>query len=616
MQIITPAIPKRLQITPGMVEDFVWDPVLAAWFFLGLKFDWFQRVRLKIFWLVPNGIDSSGFSSGKTITDWAYIQLRCLFMPESPAAVYYPIFEQGKRSFWDYYYRIGGSPIYRAHLGWLGAEGEEEGKSKIKGPSCYKAYFRNGARVEMPAVALMKESTTQLSTRFNTSLFEEWVQFDAAGDSINKSLLTRNTKPSFGNPHHPIWANHVKFTATAKTQLHPAYDRVKKFEAQIKKGNPKYFHIRFCYKDFSPGFKDGEGRLVRNDEAIKTSTGQMDDAEKTGEALGIWGKNTKGWYPESDLLRCVEMGKMAGTRPVSSRAEWGRVMGGQWPADSIKFFAGVDPAPAQSARNDDGSISILAVRPIQAKEEGRRQKEEEWGRAAFSDSPADYDCSFCYLKRLRNADATEWSAILHGLHRNFAITKMLMDMGASGGGLYIKKELAKPRQKIDGVSTECTPILSLEDLGVRGHFMLHAFKRKDPGIERLFAGMAGDDVLLDMAHTEMQTAIRKGLMKWPKLYKEWTQPELIGFGEENIWSLRNLAVSVEQFANMGVAMNEDKTTYDLTKNGARQFSAVKGRKDHMMSMMFAWISFLIWLRFDAGAGGEQNDEDAMGISGG
>ena len=605
VQIIKPAVARRLRITPGMVEDFVWDPCLAAWFFLGIKFDLFQRVRLKTFWLVPLGIDSSGFTSGKTIVDWAYMQLRCLLIPEHIGVVYYPSFQTGIRTFWPYYYRVGGNQYFRAHLGRLDEEGEEEGKAKTRAAGCYVANFRNGSRVEMPAPSIMKESTTQLSTRFNTSLFEEWPQFDAAGDSINRSLITRNTKPSFGNQHHPLWTNHVKFTATAKTQLHPAFARVRKIDAMVRKGNPKVFHIRFSYKDFSPGFKDADGRDVRMDDSIRTARGMMTESEWLGEAFGIWGKNTSGWYPENDLLRCVEIGSALKIRPAASRSEDARWMNlAPAEAEAIRYFEGVDPAPAQSARNDDGAIAILRARPLIRPESG------------YSDSPGDYDLSWAKLRRLRDADSSEWSGLMHESHRAFVLAKILMDMGAAGGGLFVKKDLAKPRQKINGVEgVECTPILSLEDMGVRGHFILHAFKRKDPGIERLWGQMAGDDVLLDTAHVEMRSAVQRALPKWPKRYTEWTQEELLNMGEENIWSLRNLDTALDQFGNIGVAMSEDRQSYDLTKNGARQFHAAKGKKDFQMAMMLAWIAFLIWLRYDAGAL-TQKEEDMGMIWGG
>jgi hypothetical protein len=202
------------------------------------------------------------------------------------------------------------------------------------------------------------------------------------------------------------------------------------------------------------------------------------------------------------------------------------------------------------------------------------------------------------------------------------MSKWLMDMGAAGGGLFVKKDLAKTRQRLNcflhaggwrcgEALTEVTPILTLDELGVRGHFCLHAFQRRDPGIERLWTGLAGDDVLLDMAHSEMRTAIMKAQMKWPKRFPEWTEEEKLCLGEENIWSLRNLDASLDQFGNIGVAMTEDKTQYDLTKNGARRFSAAKGRKDHQMSMMLAWLAFSIWLRFDAGAGVQNAEDEGM-----
>lgn len=601
VQIHTPSIPKRLQITPTMVDDFIWDPCLSAYFFLGLKFDWFQRARLKMMWHFPVGIDSSGFTSGKTIVNWAYMQLRCLIIPDHVGVVYYPTFENGKRTFWEYYSRVK-TPIFQAHIGRFDEEGEEEGKAKSRGGGCFKLYFRNGSRLEMPAPSLMKDSITQASLRFNTSLFEEFTHIDTMSDAINSQLIGRNTRPSFGNQFHPIWTNHAKFTAPAKTQLHPAYTRVKMVDSEIKKGDPTRFHIRFCYKDFSPGFKDANGKSVRMEKAIREKKLNSTPAEALGEIYGIWGKNTVGWYTEFDILRCVELGKIAKIYPAASRSDDDRRYG---PKEIIRYFGGVDPAPAEAKKNDDGAIAVLRLREIAKRPDG-----------SISDNMADYKASWAYVRVLRRASIGEWSGRIHLLHKGFGLSKIVMDLGAGGGGGYIKKELSKDRQEVElGRTVETTPILTLEDVGIRGQFILHGFKRSDPGFERLFGKMAGDDVLIDMAHQEMRTAISKGMIEWMKPFEEWEQEEKLVLGEENIHTIRNVTAAQTQFMNIGVDMEEDKQTYKLTRNGARSFSAIKGRKDIQTAMMNSWMAALIWLRYDAGAGGQQNDDDALGICG-
>ena len=69
-----------------------------------------------------------------------------------------------------------------------------------------------------------------------------------------------------------------------------------------------------------------------------------------------------------------------------------------------------------------------------------------------------------------------------------------------GGGQWIKPELAKSKAVVNGVEKEVTPLITPDDMStVRGSFILHFMRRRDPGIEKLFLEMAGDDVLVDGA---------------------------------------------------------------------------------------------------------------------
>jgi len=321
VQIITPVIPKRLTVTAQMLEDFLCDPVLGFKVILGIDLDVFQRCRLKYYWWVPEVIDSSGFSSGKTIVDWGYVQLRCILLSYSGSAhdagVYYPVFETGKRTFWRYYSTVT-APIFSAHLGRLDETGEEKGSAKVQGAACYMAYFKNGATVAMPAPSFMKNAFSQSSLRFNTMLIDEWTHIDASSDGIDSQLIGRVTKESW-NQSHPIWSNHITFSAPAKTQLHPAHERYSANEKQVKRGNPDYATISYNFKDYSdlPTRDGGTFKKFRVQRTIDTLRDKLDRADALGEVFGVWSKSGKGWFTEEAILSCVELGRQRNLEPMT-----------------------------------------------------------------------------------------------------------------------------------------------------------------------------------------------------------------------------------------------------------------------------------------------------------
>ncbi len=48
------------------LEAYIKDPVLATWAIFGAELDTFQAVRMRTMWWVPETIDDSGMSTGKT----------------------------------------------------------------------------------------------------------------------------------------------------------------------------------------------------------------------------------------------------------------------------------------------------------------------------------------------------------------------------------------------------------------------------------------------------------------------------------------------------------------------------------------------------------------------
>lgn len=273
----------------------------------------------------------------------------------------------------------------------------------------------------------------------------------------------------------------------------------------------------------------------------------------------------------------------------------------------VHYFAGIDPAPSEGQRSDDGAIVIGRAEPR--------------NREVVTDVRSDWFFDFVFARRLTSkekASARQWSGIIHQLHERFRLEKIVLDPG--GGGMFIKREMQSPRQLIDGREEDRVPIGDLVDaprMMVRGHFILHLFKRGDPGVELLWPELSGDDLLNDALYSEFREALNQQWMCLPPdlgdfLSDPASKSEFQRWPEERQWSMTNLTAFVQQARGLVVATNPDGT-YALTKRGARQFMAT-GKKDIVSAAMYAHLAFNIWLK-SADMRGSSNGEDAKGFSG-
>ncbi len=328
VDIHIPGVPRHLILTQGMVEDFLCDPVLAYRWVFKRELDVFQRVRLKLMWWVPEVMDSSGISTGKTFVDFGYACLRAMLLPNlsggQDVGVYFHNVQVGKDPYWTLFRKIR-RPIFRANLGDVG-EGEAPRQGHRKGPSSWTARFRSGGTISMPAPDIKNESSNQASRRFNTIIFEEWTKFDAAGDAINAELIGRAAGTASFNAEHPLWCNHLKFMGHAETRSHPSFQRYRSFQSRIRAGDPRVCVITFNYKHWSDS-TNHEGRSFRaahrTDAILKSgiaadmAKGQVDQVLcKTG---GFWVESGLGLYTEAGVEMMVAVGRRTGVKPLLGR---------------------------------------------------------------------------------------------------------------------------------------------------------------------------------------------------------------------------------------------------------------------------------------------------------
>jgi len=270
--------------------------------------------------------------------------------------------------------------------------------------------------------------------------------------------------------------------------------------------------------------------------------------------------------------------------------------------DCLHFFCGVDPAPSESHKSDDGAIAVAAAQPRTI------PKDDE----PLSDNPADWYFDFVYGRRLtwkEKATNRQWSGLLHSLHQRFRFTRMCLD--PNGGGVMLKRELINKQQTINGIETTVTPIADFEDgplLVARADFILNMFKRGDPGVEALWPELAGDDLLNDALYSTVKEVLDAGGWGLPAPVAEWMAGDgepgsrgagetgMRGWAEERQWALKCLDAMASQMSKVVVATKPDGT-WAFTKRNAKQFSAL-GKKDLVSAGMYAYAAFLMWLKSD------------------
>ena len=271
------------------------------------------------------------------------------------------------------------------------------------------------------------------------------------------------------------------------------------------------------------------------------------------------------------------------------------------------YFLGVDGAASEGQQSDDGARVIIRAPPRDV--------------ANITAARTDWWADAVYAQRLTSAErasARQWAGLIHRDHQRFRLEKIMMDPG--GGGMWIKRELASPRQLLGGSEMDVTPIGDLVDAPtqmVHGHFILHLFKRRDPGVMELWPDLSGegsqsgDDVLKDALLAETREALQTQCVRLPALVEDWQgdparKAEMARWQEEQRSSLRNLSLLVQQARNIVVLTRADGT-FDLTNRGARRFSTV-GKDDLVYAWMYALLAFWVWLKMGDFGSGSDGDE--------
>lgn len=582
-----------------MIDDFLIDPVLGVRVIFGVRLDAFQAAGLKICWWYPWFLDCSGLGTGKTFSrGWLPIALRCLLMEDQVWCAYYQTFDAGKRIFWPYFRQFDrrSAPIFCAQLGKVDVEGEEEGKANTRGPACYTQWFKNESRILMPAPNWLQEAKSQAGDTFNGVYIDEWTKVETMTKSgetvggIDKQILGRVRRKSW-NQYHRLWCNHRIFSATAEAPSHPGYKRYRVFRSRIEAGDANYGMFTSSFKDFS-NLKSTNGKAFKDVlpdwEMLSGNKEQWTRAHFLREALGIWARETKGWYSEEALNRCVELGFAQKLEPECVRN----------PAFAdARYFLGVDSAPAQQDKSDDGALAVLRLRPKPGLPDAPTSNHGDWlfefvwayrVRGNLKRIARDAEQGTLFARTLRH-----WAGLVHGKHLHFHLDGIMLDPGAGGGGSLLLPELENTRQLINGVETEVTPLATPENPIGNAHYIARMFLRREMG--DLWPILKGDDNLIHAAHAALQEKVDHGAILWPMPFNERPREETSKWEIERQWALKNLDAMRHQLMQIAVETNDDGT-WRMTQNNALKFMVPQGKKDLAYAGLMAFIRALLWLK--------------------
>lgn len=554
------------------IEEYIKDPVLAAWAIFGVELDVFQRIRLRIMWGVPNVIDDSGVATGKTEILWIWAQLRAILLsspggfPDRVIGIYYPTLESAKTNFAPKYQKyIETSEIFRNEL--RAMHGGKLGYQSLGG-SAIQWVFRNGSIVQCPAANYAQDAKNQASKSFGDVGVDEAKEADGGSQGLDAQILSRARAPVWNN-EHPVFSNHVVLMGHAEDpDTHPFYRRVKAYRALIRDGSQKHAIITSCFRDWTKPFQ----KAYRRDDMIRTAKLTMTPARFSQQWEGIWEHGSEDWYEGADLRRACSR-----RAPVLSSRK-----------DPKTIFAmGWDTAPGATRKSDLNAGVVASADPLPTTTRETDGVFRCHGRA--------FRISFPWAVQVRGRSAGELSGIIHRTNQRFGLRRVVFDPG--GGGAWVQKELWKDEQFFDGRNHRVTGLCTPESA--------HAFPQAQPILTPFARGASelapvwgedrfrnSDEGIIEAIHRVAQAMFASGSILWPAPQEDRPSNEVAAMDAEQRMALLALTVTLSQFLSIKVVVGPDLAPR-VTKRGFLMFRAEgKRKKDLAYAALYALAGLL------------------------
>lgn len=555
------------KLTAMMVDDMLFDPILASKVLLRVKIPPHEELRILNMWTTYYTVDDSGFSTGKSWTFALISALRSILMPNRTSGIISKTFSQGKLIFANFDNWYGASPIFRSCIKHI------KGNPRlVHGQDAWVAYFRGQSEIRVLPPNFVQDSERIRSERWNDGYFDEWTTYGNF-KAFNTTFIGRVSKVTM-HDSCPVRQNHIHLGSTPAFKNHPAYTILKAVNRNIAVGSKDYSRFSCNYRHI-PDTEEW-GWLVSKKTIFHMQTVNPEGIVRS-EVDGLWSNNSGSYYNEN----FVNSVKSSTETAMFCRAN----------PDDV-FIGGFDVARGNQNRTgtrksgDDFSLSVFMIkdgvsRPVHV-----------------------------LTYRKNNITDEQMSAIVHMYHRFFGFSFIVFDPG--GGGLFVRDHLRKDQQIINNEPTVCTPLLTADDTsGALGENILISFSRGDPYIAQLWGKMSSESVLTNRMHKEVKSAIESGGIVLAKNWDGWDdEGTALDPGTKRDWLNNNETLNhIEKAkAEMDLAvaqllmvdcLKDQNGNIIMDKFGMYKFKS-KEKKDSAYGLCYGFIGTLIYREFVQG----------------
>lgn len=549
-------------VTATMIEDMLFDPIMAAKVLLGARVPPHEELRILLMWTYYLTLDDSGFSTGKSYTYAIVSALRSILMPGRIGGIISGTFRQGKLIFANYDRWYLHNKIFRSTVKF------SQGKAKlIHGAEVWEAYYRGGSTVRVLPPNFVQDATKLRSERWNDLYADEWPIFGNF-KALTSTILGRVTQANkYGKCY--VRQNHIHLAGTPGFTHQPAYKFVKQIQAIIDAGDEDHHRFTCNYRHIP---KTSEWEDLVNRKVIFTMQTMNPPGIVQSEVDGEWTSDSLSYYNAS-LIESVKI-RLRSVKICTQRTHMEDV-----------FLGAFDTARGRSQKGnntgDDFSLSVLRI-PLS---EGRKRPE------------------FCFCIRKNNITAEQMAGIIHQYHKAFGFSMLAYD--AQGGGMFVRDELRKHEQLIMNERVGVYPIVEMGDTtGTLGDMILIPFRRSTHQINLLWGKMGSDSVLVNRMHQNMRAGLGSNRIAFPLPWGGWDH---LGAGKWDVDMKRlflnkssaleerdkiraEIDLAVSQLVLVDVKRDEAGEP-KVDKHGMYEFKSAF-KKDSAYSLIYAYVLYL------------------------
>lgn len=547
------------RLTAMMVEDMLFDPILACKVILDIDLPPHEELRVLGMWGTHFTMDDSGFSTGKSFTHALIISLRSILIPGRISGVLSGTFRQGKLIFQYLERWYAKSKIFRSCVK------HQMGKPRfVHGSELFQAMFRGGSEVRVLPPSITQDSLRLRSERWNDGYIDEWVTFGNF-HALTSTIFGRATAANHFTDC-PVRQNHLHLSSTPGYTHEPAYALVKRIDRNIQVGNQDYWRFTCNYRHV-PDTPRWHGLVDRK--TIFSMQTMNPPGVVASEIDGIWQADSQSYY--SSLF--VEEARVAAIHPLLKRYH-----------EKDVYIGAFDTARGKNAtKRAEGDDFAFTV----------------WRIPQGTGTPYP-----CHQVRKNNVTAVGMAGIVQELHQLFQFAWIVYDV--MGGGMFVADKLTEPEQLIRGETRAVYPLVEFGSTsGVMGDPILIPFRRSAFQVKQMWGTMSSDSVMINRMHQAMRHGIENHVIGLPPRWNGWGDEEsrsnldaMRTYLSKNIGltdlerSKAELDLAVRQLVVVDVERDENNNP-KIDSHGMYRFTS-HFKKDAAYSLCYGYLGVIIY----------------------